>query len=298
MDQKLPYDIHEAIIANHIKSYADFKRYLILINDIEMVRMLIARFEKTVAINNFFTFKNSYKEGITPDKYITALSFDNVTFPVPYFANLLSIQLCIDDFNPAFFANYSHIDEIEFIWDNSADGQTIARTFPNLRKASFYNWEYMKSVIPHLPNLRYVRLSYESNDDPEYEFTAKHKNIEFLIYGDEDMIVDEPNVKYYLSVELSELYIYHPFANKIIEMEINIYNNSNEENIEIPSIFSELVRLRIIIFKKEEIRISGFHNLDIIIIEAMFDCDTTIYLSDLPYLRKVECASNCEVRWE
>jgi hypothetical protein len=287
MEFTLPYDIHEMIIAKHIKSYADFMRYMIFVNNGENARMLYAKFA-SLFMNNIndvrlFAFCADHKI-LTDCPIKLVIIRDDIV--IPFCANVVSLVIHTRTFNPDIFVNYAHLTDIVFIkWDFTMDCKVLAKTFPKLQRISCWNIDFIARFVDYLPNLFSVySLSHTFN---KMDFIKKHRQIDFLFLANDSMPYtrDEPNVKYKACIEISEIDTIAHLAYKIVDLTIAL--NYEYGEIYIPEIFREVTYLSVINNRYNDIIISGFQNLDTLSITSHPRNMGFLTLMDLPYLNKV-----------
>jgi hypothetical protein len=290
MEFALPYDIHETIIAKNIKTHADFMRYLILVNNGAMAKMLMAKFADTFIINTFNTPVSLYVKGNMTWKDNIILMVINANSVIPFFDNVVGIEIRHMCFNPEMYINYTNIKEIRIndYFDNNAI--LLAKAFPNVRRINCNSHEYIAKIIDYFPNLKQVVNDYELAS--ETDLYAKYNNIEFVfsksVYSDTLRLNNLPNIKYRILSPFKNLSQFLPIADKIIDIMIFPHVDDGVESHIIPQQFREIRYLTIGNSIVKKIIISDFPNLETIIIYGTKEFSTEVEITNVPFLRNVQ----------
>lgn len=283
MQIALPFDIHYEIISKNIKTHADFMRYLVLVNNADIAKRLIAEFSKTFILQ-VFTTENIDVGEVIPNETRVTLIADRVRGVIPFHANVVNIMLLDQNFNPAFFANYTNIEELSFYGYGKFDGKTLAETFPNVRKITFNIQPHMENTIGYFNKLNRARVfGFAAR---ESDIFARNKNIQFELntYGPSD--IREPNVKFIITTNLSNIEKFAAIVDRVVELRVEISLDDNINTIVIPQQFRNISRLSIVCYNRAEIFICGFNQLESLVLKIRKDCEVTI--TDTPYLTHIQ----------
>jgi hypothetical protein len=282
----LPYDIHEMIIAKYIRSYADFARYLNLVNNIGEARLLYAKFADDFTNNTndvkLFAFCADH---LNLTDYPIKLRINRNDIIIPFSANVRSLVIDTTTFNPEIYIHYAHIKEIAFInWHFNIDCKVVAKTFPNLRRIQA-NIEFIARIVDHMPKL--IRVYTEPKIYTNLDFIKKHREIEFIfrLHSALPDYSNEPNIKIRAQVDSDRIDRIAHLAYKIINLTIIV--NQEYGELYISEAFREVTYLTILNNRYNDIVISGFPNLDTISIYSRPQDMGFITLRNLPYLNKV-----------
>jgi hypothetical protein len=285
MTYRLPYDIHEYNVSTNIKSYADFARYLTLVNNYDEAKMLIAKFGKTIGFNSFFQYSYLYCDGTKVEGEAFDLAINIVSDVIKFHPKIKCLSIFTLVFDPAHYVNYVGIDEIKVYAPNAIDWKCVSNTFPNVRKMMFANMDQLKDGIVHFPKLALVRVNSNPHADPA--FFAKYRNIEFTFKISSPEVIDEPNVKFFIDVELSKIAKFFPIAHKIREMGVTIDEYGGDDPIPVPNVFCELTHLVVYNINQNDLTISGFPNLECLLLVSRKEFGYKYYLSNVPHLRRI-----------
>lgn len=286
----MSYNIHTEFVSKYIKTYADFQRYLIHIDNAEYARMLIADFADRIPKNTMNSSSVDYISGEIPEGNDIILIVKDVSDVIPFYANVIGIDFRYNIDNPELFVNYAHLMEVRIHKNVEVDAKTLARAFPNLRKVEFGSQYHMEKSIVYFPNISQVMVKQSGNKNPS--FFAKYRNVEFIFEQDgEDEIeylVDEPNVKFRFKIEIMFRQVdLTRIANKIVEMEINIFlGRQNDTRYEgFLEKYTELRALTIINTSKSHLLISNMMNLETLALHTIAISENRVTLLNNPYLR-------------
>ena len=288
MSTNLPYDIHEMIIEKHIKTYADFMRFLVLVNNMDTAKILIKRFSNTFNIHYFHKDIVPYTYNHVPIGKCVELRVYTISKPIPFFANVTKISIMNGVFDPAMYINYAHLTNVDIYHTHKLDWKLVAQAFPNLRKMDYIDAKNVENAVTNIPTLKYINLFCKT----DYK---KFKNIQFSAKINDLVPIDEPNVKFILHKYFDDLDYFYPIADKIVAIRIEISMFVMGPVIIIPNIFSAITHLFISNKARLDIVLSGFPNLDTIILTSPPSIKNKIFISDIPFLNRFHNYSNYEI---
>jgi hypothetical protein len=284
------YNTHAEFVSKHIKTYADFQRYLIHIDNAEYARMLIADYANRIPKNTMNSSKVEYISGEIPAGNDIILIVKDVNDVIPFYANVICIDLRCNIDNPELFTNYAHLMEVRIHKNAEIDSKKLARIFPNLRKVEFGSQCHMEKSIVYFPNISQVMVKQSGNKNPI--FFAKYRDVEFIFEQDEDdeidYLIDEPNVKFRFNMEIIfKQPDFTRIADKIVEMKIDIFlGRQNDTRYDgFLERYTELRALAITNTSKSHLVISNMMNLETLAIHTIAVSENRVTLANNPYLR-------------
>lgn len=254
------YDIHEYAIANHIHSYGELRKYLLLVSDknmrVTLFNKFIGRFAKGVL--NTTLFGN--------DGY-----YSTISMPVETHANLGIVKFSLEkirgpnitEYKAEDISKYQNVERVDIINHRTVDAQYVISLFPNVKYIRISNEKLMYDIIALKPNIKFVKK--QSN-----KVTAPfNKNIE---------------------------YEWHPCGNELFDPEIpqnttSLYFNpiaGDYKILRIPSFYRDI---RILQINKcygsnmiGNIIVDGFKNLEIVICSFRDEKNTILTIRNVPFI--------------
>jgi hypothetical protein len=254
----------------------------------DTAKILIKRFSNTFNIHYFHKDIVHYTGKHVPSGKWVELKVYTIIKPIPFFANVTKISIMNGVFNPAMYINYAHLTNVDILCTHKLDWKLVAQAFPNLRKMNFLNSKNIENAVTNIPTLKYIVSLHETD-------FKKFKNIQFGAMINDLVSIDEPNVKFILHKYFDDLEYFYPIADKIVALRIEISRFEMGPVVIIPNIFSAITHLFISNNARLDIVLSGFPNLDTIILTSPPSIKNKIFISDIPFLNRFHNYSNYEI---
>lgn len=256
-------------------------RYLAIVNDLKMSKLLIARFAKIIGLYVFRIRSIQYVEGEVPlgeDIYIVVLLPQN---PIQFYANIERMQIIDKIFDAKHYVNYAHLTDIDISCITEPDWESVAKAFPKLRKIKCLYQKSLQNALKYMPNLKYAHVNELAEHNPA--FYAQYRHIRFYFKAVDTYVINEPNVMFIIETNICEINKFYPIRKKIIALRYRTQDHDGS-NIEfIPDCFSEITNLMIYNPSKKDIYIIGFLNLDTIELSS----DSNLFIKDAPFIKKI-----------
>lgn len=266
------YDIHEYAIANHIHTYGELRKYLLLVPDknmrVALFNKFIGRFAKGVLNTALFGNDSYYSTMSMPvethaDLGIVKFSLEKIRTPNGFNLNFNSMAIPLTEYKAEDINKYQNVERVDIINHRTVDAQYVINLFPNVKYIRISNEKLMYDIIALKPNIKFVKKQ-------SHKVTAPfNKNIE---------------------------YEWHPSGNDLFDPEIpknttSLYINpvaGDYKILRIPSFYRDI---RILHINKcygsnmiGNIIVDGFKNLEIIICSFKDEKNTILTIRNVPFI--------------